>query len=81
MRRVMDPDEVRCRPSPGCPLQDSCARFTSPIPTTNAKIGNFRAQVQTGPTGSACNYRLSVMVGPAAPPAQRATKPWPKGQA
>jgi hypothetical protein len=45
-RRVLPASEVRCHPSPSCPLQESCARYRSPLPQgIGSSLGNFADSV------------------------------------
>lgn len=62
-RRVLTAKDVRCSPSPSCPLQDGCARFKSPMPQgIGAKLENYRSNVSTTAGVSLCLHYLSFMV-------------------
>lgn len=82
-RRVLSIKDARCHPIPGCPLQASCARYTSPLPQGfGAALGNFRKFVVNGTGGThSCQHHMSVMLPEAekadidAAAAKRAVRP------
>lgn len=65
-RRILPAKESRCSPSPDCPLQRCCARFTCPLPLgIGATLSNFRNLVMYTPTGATCGQFVSEMVSDA----------------
>jgi hypothetical protein len=77
-RRILPAKEPRCHPSPDCPLQDSCARFTCGLPQgIGATMANYRARVISGITAHLCPEFISSMVSDAEleAAAKPATKP------
>lgn len=62
-RRILGVKDVRCHPSPECPLQSSCARFKSPLPQgIGVKMDNFRGFVAGAWGQHLCGMFLSDMV-------------------
>jgi len=77
-RRILPASEPRCHPSPDCPLQDSCSRFTSPLPQgIGATLGNYRGKVVAGPIVNFCAMFVNQMVsdGELAAAAKKPVKP------